>query len=195
MTTTEDGSAKDFVNHWDWAASKGLMPRATALSLKAATTRVLQIEGGEWESIDVRDIDVESLLNRFEILAKKDFTGASLSTYQSRFRRAHQLYLSYLKDPSAYRPATRAVAVKRDRPESGKRNGSRPAGKITEPEREFPSHPDMVKYPFPIRPGVIAQLQLPEDLQKAEAARLCSFLNSLAIDPAAVAPTAPLTDK
>src|SRR5438046_2456882 len=102
-----DGTARDFVDHWDWAASKGLLNRNTANALKAAAKRVLLIEGDAWEFINVRSLEVDSLLDRFENLEKKAFTPESLATYRSRFKRAHSLYLSYLADPRNYRPQVR----------------------------------------------------------------------------------------
>lgn len=44
---------------------------------------------------------------------------------------------------------------------------------MTEPER--------ITYPFPLRPGVVAELRLPSDLTLAEAKRLSGFLASLAL--------------
>jgi hypothetical protein len=39
-----------------------------------------------------------------------------------------------------------------------------------------------VSYPFPLRPGMLAQISLPADLTKAEAKRLAAFVESLAMD-------------
>lgn len=36
-------------------------------------------------------------------------------------------------------------------------------------------------YDFPMRPGRLAQVVLPRDLTKEEAARLCAFVMSLAV--------------
>jgi hypothetical protein len=35
-------------------------------------------------------------------------------------------------------------------------------------------------YPFPLRPGYLAQIVVPRDMSKAEADRLCAFVLSLA---------------
>lgn len=43
---------------------------------------------------------------------------------------------------------------------------------------------DLVSYPFPIRPGLLAQISLPADLTKAEAKHLAAFVESLAMDSA-----------
>ena len=42
----------------------------------------------------------------------------------------------------------------------------------------------MVEYPFPVRPGVVVPLLLPEDMTMVEAARLGRFVESLAVDTA-----------
>jgi hypothetical protein len=53
------------------------------------------------------------------------------------------------------------------------------------------SHPSMgvcvaMDYPFPIRPGITAHLQLPVDLTTSESQRLANFIASLAIDKGVV---------
>ncbi|MBA2607384.1 MAG: hypothetical protein H0U92_00415 [Actinobacteria bacterium] len=40
----------------------------------------------------------------------------------------------------------------------------------------------MIKYPFPLREGVLAALDLPSDMTKREAKRLCAFIDSLGIE-------------
>src|SRR5207248_842726 len=105
-----DGTAGDLVEHFTWVASRGLLNQATAKALRTACTRVLEIEGEGWQALDVRNLEAESLLNRFETLKKRDYNPGSLATYRSRFKKALQLYLSYLADPSGYRPQMRERA-------------------------------------------------------------------------------------
>jgi hypothetical protein len=40
----------------------------------------------------------------------------------------------------------------------------------------------LIKYPFPIRPGVQGFIQLPEDLNMREAKRIAAFVSTLAIE-------------
>jgi hypothetical protein len=182
-----DGSGRDFVDHWNWAATKGLLNSNTASALRAAVARVLAIEGESWESLDVRSLDVDRLLARFENLAKKDFTPESLATYRSRFIRAHRLYLSYLDDPRNYRPQTKERGpTDRSKARSG-RDGTKASP--TDAEAAVKGRADraqagveMIRYPFPIRSGVMAELVLPADLKRDEARRLAAFLDSLAMD-------------
>jgi hypothetical protein len=193
LAITSDGSGRDFVDHWNWAAAKGLLNANTANALRAAVARVLAIEGDSWESINVRSLDVDSLLARFENLAKKDFTPESLATYRSRFIRAHRLYLSYLADPRNYRPQSKErVPTERSKSRAGRVGGK---GTSTEAEdalqdgpRKAPNGVEMIRYPFPVRSGVIAELVLPADLKKDEARRLATFLDSLAMDSTRLLP-------
>jgi hypothetical protein len=183
-----DGSGRDFVAHWDWAASKGLLNRNTANAFKAAARRVLAIEGDDWESINVQSLNLDSLLDRFENLAKKDFTPDSLATYRSRFKKAHSLYLSYLADPRNYRPQAREREKTPLSTSGGPRRESKKTTAATADSAQMASTGSaigarLIKYPFPIREGVIAELLLPLDLRKDEARRLAAFLDSLSVTP------------
>ncbi|SRR6266568_3274444 len=181
-----EGSGLDFVAHWDWAASKGLLNRNTAHALKAAVTRILRIEGDNWESVDVRSIDVDSLLDRFENLAKKDYTPGSLGTYRSRFKKALGLYLSFLRDPRGYKPQGRERSLPADRPRATAQRSSRSDVEDFSLSRFGDSLSTssirLVRYPFPIRQGVIAELLLPADLRPDEVKRLTNFLDSIAVE-------------
>jgi len=183
MEPTADGTGGDFVAHWDWAAERGLLNRNTANALKAASRAVMGVEGPDWESINVRSMNVDSLLDRFENLRKKDFTPDSLASYRSRFKRAYQLYLSFLADPRNYRPQSRD---RERQPAAGVAPTRRDRTRTDGPPRaeaavEATSAARLIKYPFPIREGVIAELFLPVDLRKEEARRLAAFLDSLSI--------------
>jgi hypothetical protein len=182
MSTT----AKDFVNHWSWAASKGLMNVNTAGAQRSAATAVLQIEKN-WESLDISNLDVESLLKRFRNLKAKEYTPDSLKEYERRFRKALASYLAYVRDPGNWKFGTQ---------ERGSRNGN--GGNKTEKLRhgaerqsEYPSEstkpippprPGFVEYPFPLREDRIIRLSLPVDLKSGEVKRLAAFLETLAVD-------------
>lgn len=180
MTTETSGKA--LVEHWTWVAQKGLMNANTARSLRAACAQVLGVLD-EWESIDIRELDIEGVLTRFVNLRKKDFKPDSLESYKQRFRQALRLYLSYLADPGGWRP-------------QGRGQGS--SEKTTKPARPSPrSSPSaalgiaiddevdrvgFISYPFPLREGTIARLFLPPNLTVAEVRRLTAYMMTLAID-------------
>lgn len=177
MTGQSDGTGKGLVEFLDYVADKGLMNKSTAQARRSAVTKVLGIDE-DWESVDLRSLDLDDQTLRFETISKAELTPASLETYSSRFRSAVAEYLKYLDDPASYRPRRsqrRSSQAKRDEGSTSPRNGGR-AGPDPEPQ----PRDDLVTYPFPLRPRTMAYLQLPPDLRPGEAERLANFVSSLA---------------
>ena len=169
-------TGKALVEHWNWAAEKGVMNKNTAGALRASCTQVLSVLE-DWESVDIRELDVEGTLVRFQNLKKKDFKPTVLDTYKSRFRRAIASYLAYLEDPAGWKPRTLDRPAGPDKGNSGDRTVE--AARAT--RHEMPQA-GLVEYPFPLRDGQIARLVLPRDLKIAEVKRLSAFMSTLAID-------------
>ncbi len=178
MATQKTGATgRDFVEHWSWAAERGLMNQNTAGGMKAACKEVLKIYE-DWQTRDISQIDVEETVQRFQNLRKKDFQPRSLEVYKARFRRAVASYLKYLDNPSSWKPGTRERA-----------GVSKNGGMIKQPrvgkESPVPSNGNLdtlIDYPFPLKGGQIARLWLPRDLEPTDAKRLASFISTLAIE-------------
>src|SRR5680860_65682 len=170
----KDGTGTGLSEHWNWAAKRGLMNDNTAGALRSACTQVLAVEEN-WESLDVRRLDVDDFINRFENLRKKDFTPQSLATYGSRFRRAVKSYLDYLDNPKSWRFEGRERTTQRER-NLQRQSALKPV------ETSSAESVEMVAYPFPVRAGVMAEIVLPADLRSSEAKRLAALLESVAID-------------
>jgi hypothetical protein len=181
-SSPQRGTGLAFVQHWDWVADKGLMPRNTALSIRTSVSKILQIDR-DWESVDVRQVDVDALISRFRNLS--ELAPNSLATYESRFRSGLASYLTYLDNPTSYQPKVRRHAQREEKP--GTKARKLPASRRTVPEEQpaVASHaatsPKLVVYPFPVRPDVFAELKLPADLTLDEASRLSSFLKAIAM--------------
>lgn len=170
-------SGRNLVDHWSWAAQKGLMNQNTANALRAACSQVLGVVDG-WETDDLSQLDVEAALKRFENLKKKDFKPQTLETYKRRFRQALSSFLSYRDDPGNWRPPAQ------ERSEKPQRNGG---GRTSPRDRDQGSLDrsdisGLVDYPYPLREGVIARLSLPPDLHTVEVRRLTRFMQSLVVD-------------
>jgi hypothetical protein len=184
-----DTSGKAFMDHWTWAADKGLMNTNTAGGMRAAVTKVLSIEENP-EQVDITKLDVDGILRRFENLKKKDFTPGSLETYKSRFRQAIKSYRDYIDSPSGWH------WVARERPageSSG--NGAKPkrrtalvpAASVPDNAEQQPTAPrgKTIDFAFPLREGVMAHLWLPADLKQTEVKRLHAFMSTLVVDDSA----------
>lgn len=150
------------------------MNKNSAGALRAACTQVLSVVEG-WESVDIKEIDVEATLTRFQNLKKKDFKPGVLETYKRRFRRAVVSYLAYLDDPGGWKPKTI------DRTAPGDKNGERTTDYSRVTKHEIPQA-GIVEYPYPLRDGQIVRLILPRDLKTAEVKRLAAFMSTLAVD-------------
>jgi hypothetical protein len=166
-------SGRALVDHWKRAADKGVMNRNTAAGMRAACAQVLSILE-KWESVNVRGIDVEDLLVRFQTLKKKDFKPAVLETYKRRFRQAHASYLAYLDDPGSWKPRT----LERT---GDKTDSDRQLAATHSLRHEIPLA-GLVEYPFPLRDGLTARLVLPRDMNMSEVKRLSAFMATLTID-------------
>lgn len=180
MVETSDiqqGTGAGLLEFLSWMGDKGLMNPRTAGAYKSACTKVLEIDA-DWLTTDVKALDVSAQIDRFARLNGPRYTPGSLMTYGQRFRSAVETYLDYLKSPAAFRgkpvaPPKKAV----DRRSQDPQRPDRPSS--AEPSRV---HADLVTYPFPLRSGGMAYLQLPRELSGQEAKRLCAFVHSLAMD-------------
>ena len=177
------GTGLAFVQHWDWVAEKGLMPQNTALSIRTSVSKILGIDEN-WESVDVRQLDVDSLIARFRNLSH--LAPNSLATYESRFRSGLASYLAYLDNPVSYQPKGRKQSPREEKPGATMRKPASRAGRVQQdqppPVPHLPtSGTRLVVYPFPVRPDVFAELKLPADLTLDEATRLGAFLKAVAL--------------
>jgi hypothetical protein len=169
-----EATGRALLDHWRWAASRGLMNPNTANGLRSACAKVLGVVEG-WEALDVRTLDVESALARFQHLKKRDYVPAVLDTYKRRFRLAVASYLAYLEDPGGWTSGIVERPSRRERKELPAASGTAEGGESL-PATGF------VEFPFPLRKGQIARLLLPRDLTAAEVRRLTAFMNTLVID-------------
>ena len=179
---TKDTLAKAMVNHWDWAASEGLMTKATAATIATSCRRVLGVEP-DWEMLDVQKLNVDYYISKFNRLKSEQYKPRSLQNYVSRFRRAVASYLRYLDDPASWRFAP-----------SHHRSASRLGGSPS-PQRQSHHHGDervntmkkssgttLQEYAFPIRQDCMAKLVIPRDVKTSEINRLVAWVRTLAVD-------------
>jgi len=177
------GTGLAFVQHWDWVAEKGLMPSATAKSIQTAVYQILKIDP-DWENVDVHSLDIDSLIARFRNLSK--LVPGSLATYESRFRTGLASYLAYLDNPASYQPRARRTTQRDERqiPNQKAKATANPTADSSDAAAASPaasSTAKLVVYPFPVRPGVFAELKLPADLTADEALRMSAFLKAVAV--------------
>ncbi len=174
-------TGKTLIDHWSWAADKGVMNRNTAAGLRAACVQVLGVVDDP-EQINVANLDVEDLLTRFQNLRKQRFKPQVLEAYKRRFRNAVKSYKEYLENPGTWKPASQ------ERSGGGERRprSSTAAESITliaEPKHltAAVASPGGEEYRLPLRPSVMARLILPMDLTRDEATRIKAFVDMLVV--------------
>lgn len=181
-------TGQTLVDHWTWAAKKGLMNRNSALSLRSACSKVMGVLEG-WEEMDVTSLDPDDVIHRFQNLHARDFTPSSLDAYGKRFRNALESFIDYTRDPSAWKPSSKPSTQKSpDAKHGGKSLPKRARSMETGSTPEVPSPASgggghgLIEYPFPLRDGSTARLILPRDMTVAEARRIHAFMKTLAVD-------------
>lgn len=171
-------TGKALVQHWSWAAERGLMNKNTARTFQSACSEVLGVEEN-WEEVDVRQMDVEKILLQFQNLRAERYKPRSLASYQNRFRQAVKSFLSYLENPAGWQPPGVRTGSRSSR---RARIGSSPLQSDDEP-RDESQGPTLIDHGYPLRKGsVIARMRLPADLTLVEVQKLGKFMTTLAAD-------------
>lgn len=181
-----DTTGKALVDHWNWAAEKGLMNRNTASALRSACAQVIGVMDG-WETVDVTTIDPQEVTRRFKNLRARNFAPKSLDAYEKRFMSALTSFLAYVRDPGAWKPVSQERATRAERKNSASKSNET-AGQIDPPAHPASHSPvtsrdDVVDYQFPLRKNLSARLILPRDLKEAEVKRLQAYLALLVMTP------------
>ena len=168
----EQRTGKALVEHWAWAADKGLMPRKSAQSMAVSCRRVLEVDQ-DWENVDVLALDVDEFSSRFKTLRALDYKPSSLGDYAGRFRRGVRSYRAFLDDPSKWRfgSRTKRTTASKRRSDDGDTAGSS--------DRQEAA---LQEYVYPFRQNVLATLTIPKDATAAEIRRLVAWAQTLAVD-------------
>lgn len=195
MAEASDGTGAGMARFLDWAGERGEINRATAAAYKTAVAKVLAIEANP-DVVDLRQLDVDDVLSRFETKNRANYGTKSMDTYLGRFRRAVAMYRAWLDKQSDWKSAGMASRAKSTRASrlGPVKQAPKATGKATNvvvTDSGFASDSlaversgtTMVPYDLPLRPGLRARLVLPEDLTKADADRIARFVGSLAFQP------------
>lgn len=185
-------SMADLLEFLDHAATRGLLPTATARSLQVATRSVLGILTPQ-EQEDVGALDIAGVVKRFHNKRARDFSPGSLKEYGRRLHRTLSLYAAWRNDPSNFTAKARTTAASAGRRKSPIGRPGAEQEKEPAPINASGESPDTGEYAtpgvtgyrtaFPVRPGiVVAVSNVPPDLTKGEADRLAEFIRLLAVE-------------
>lgn len=174
-----DYTAGDLLSFLDHAATRGLLPAATAQALAAASRSVLAVLSDD-EKKDLARVDIDAAIKRFANKRARDFNPASLKAYGQRVQRAVALFLDWRQDPANFTVKTRAP-----RDAAKRRNGSpydRPEPADLHTMASPPQADGTYQSSLPVRPGTVVTVSnVPVDLTTEEADRLAGFIKMLAV--------------
>ncbi len=180
------------VSFVDMMTTRGWINGNTGGGYKAALSKIL---GDVPAEEDVRKIDVKTQVLRYNNLHPGELSPASLKQYEKRVAQCIQHFISWKTDPTNFKPPQRVLVngnEKADKPKpKTKAPSPPPAAAARAPEmpkeQHEPAKPAIgastgqnLVLPYPLRPGYLAQIVVPIDMTKDEAARLCAFISTLA---------------
>lgn len=175
-------SSKDLFAFLEWAASRHVVKKNTADSWKTASQKVLEtLDASEQE--DLRSLDIDDALQRFENRAGRNYKPESLRIYRSRFSTAVEQFLKWKSNPSTYKLEGRAKtssakSANRTTVDRKRVVPSDKSGTILE-RSDSPTEAWML--PIPLRPGVLVKIfGLPLDLTPSEARKIGAVIAALA---------------
>lgn len=177
-----DTSGKAFVEHWDWAADKGIIKVNTSRALSAASRQVLKTVYPEnWQELDVLELDVNEVVQRFRNLGAKNYKPSTLAQYERRFERAIEYFTEFIENPSEWQPIAAPRKGKSARGSSSDSTAlGQPFGETALQWGEAGNgDAHLITYPFPLREDCVVTMRLPVDLSHKEVDRLESFMRTL----------------
>lgn len=174
---------------WRYVIDKHQLPEATASAYRTAARRVLDVEDDP-DLVDVEALDVDEILSRFRNKNRTKLTPASFETYESRFRRGREMYLSWRRHDSDW--AVRNRRISRSNTKKPVRSGSA-SGRTAETVAEGSSGAgtasaapgaasQLFDYPVALmESGITAILRLPSRYTEADADRMAALIHALAV--------------
>ena len=182
---TKDYSLDALNRFLDYAASKGLLNRNTAVSRKQAANKILSVLEDS-ENKDLREVDIQHVFERFANLQGTGFKPTSLQVYQSRLKTALADFFAYVEDPAKFKPA----GAQRTTPRNIKRADNR-GGRTGHDDRSDMNTQDgnagqdrsdyekQIVIPVPLREGLTVRIHnMPPDLTKGEAEKLAAIVRA-----------------
>lgn len=179
--------AKDLRGFLEYALDKGLGKAETLKSRIVSVGRIIDTVGEE-EFHDLREVDTDHIMERFQNLEGTKFSPGSLGSYKSRLKSSISDFIRYKEDPASYRPTrTRIRKMKpksliSESQESGADDRSKENSASLHRETTVQANVQSTDLPLPIRANCIVRISgLPHDLKQTEAQRIANVVLAMAV--------------
>ncbi len=193
MNTDSRFSSKEMLQFVDFVGERGIVNESKAKNWKGATQQFLSILA-EDEKADLRDLNLEHLIERFGNIKRTSMSGSSIKIYGSRFKGALTDFLSWAEDPANYRHSGRSnsganstkpkpkTTSKQSKKASNKKESKSKESISSQVEYSQISENRVVVFPIPISGGRVVTINnLPHELMKADADKISSVIRALAM--------------
>jgi len=179
---SSDYSKSSLLKFLDTSVAKGMVNANTGAGLKAACVKILDDVA---DDADVRGIEVNTAVIRYNNRHPNVLAPNSLAQYQRRVSRAISDFVRWVENPAAFKMRNRGTPER-----NGKTGGNAPK-KLAAVRAQDASSAQVIPamsasaglpMSFPLRSDFLAQVVIPRDLTAEEARRLGAFLLTLAVD-------------
>lgn len=171
----ESFKEEDILEFLDKMGRDHYSPWSTVNAQKAAVTKVLSALSKEERQNISSNLDIPSLIARFETKAKSELNSDSLRTYAGRFKRAYEGFIKWSTNPSGYQPKTRKR--KKANPKTIPEFFSDPNTETTTTEHQ-PNNDSLVKYPI-VTETIRGSIEIPEKLSDADIERIIPLITQI----------------
>lgn len=200
------GQAGGVIEYLDSLVSKGRATTGAVAPLKTAFSKVLEtVDGESWEEVDVRSLDIDDYLTRFQNLTLGKYNEASYRAYRLRTQKAAEWYKNFLTQPGwtpTFGKQTKKASDKKHTATKTRTSSAVESKEARQPAENSPaqaaeagdrthqnelrsSHTNgLIAYPFPLSDGKLATLYLPTALKSVDAQRLSAYLQALVFEGA-----------
>jgi hypothetical protein len=187
------GTVAGLMAFYDFLVDKGIATASAVTPLKSASRQIFEtVEGTDAvEEIDVRSLDLDNYLDRFQVKAVGSgrYKPESITAYRTRFTRGLDYYATYLTTGSVPKFRLRAggggnrTRSSAPDPAAAAQPGAASVRVPESEETQSTTAGDLISYPFPLQSGGLATLRLPKRLEREDAERLAAFVRTLVFEP------------
>jgi hypothetical protein len=174
-------SADELFKFFSYLTDKGLANPSTVRNWKNVSVQILGALAEE-EKEDLRNLNIEETLHRFENLNRGKYKPDSLAVYKTRFKAGIENFISWTENPSNFKPivATRKSQIRNEAGET--KRARRRVEELASHVQEKMDTPADVVFPIPIRPNHVVKIShLPADLTMLEAEKIAAVIKALAM--------------
>ncbi|MDE2781252.1 MAG: hypothetical protein OXI91_16480 [Chloroflexota bacterium] len=175
-------SAEDVIRFLDFASQRGLMKKASVVSLKTACNNVFSVLD-EAEAADVSSWDLDIVIQRYQNINSMRVRPETMHTYGQRVKYAVTEFMKYNEDPANWKPSGGQRPASSNQASRNARTNQRSSAREVSADpsiNEKVSDPSEILHQFPIRKDKVVKITgIPFDVKRSEMSRLTNFLGNL----------------